>query len=207
MLNIFIVLIILLSQTFSAYGLGGQDNNQELAKWYEQAYSYYVAVQSGVEPQPEPRGWNEFLNQMQWAFQQLYGDDKSQRDPFGGKVGPNGNVIYNLKKVHIVYTGDSRTHDIYSRNIILDVPYRSAKVTIEQTQDRSISPPKKVLKIVVKDPITGKEAVYYIHNFSDIEIKINTPDSKNIRGKPPNVKIGKFRYTKPASLITLKKKR
>ena len=46
-------------------------NQAELADWYEQAYDYYQQVQSGAVSQPTQAQWQDFLDQMNWAQQQL----------------------------------------------------------------------------------------------------------------------------------------
>lgn len=198
-------MISLLVMQFSAYGIGGEGNNPELAAWYEQAYAYYNAVQNGVEPRPERTEWNQFLDQMQWAYQQLKGSGGSWANPFGGTMGTQGNLVYNDEKVRIGFTGDSGVHDIYSNNFTLDVASASARVTVEKTRDTRFSPPEDVIKITVTDQATGKESVYFLHDIDSIEsIKINTPNAKNVTDLTRSVKVGKFTYRKPASQKRLK---
>lgn len=185
---------------FIAYGIGSKGTNPDLAIWYEQAYAYYNAVESGVEPRPDPAEWNEFLNQMRWAHRQLEGSGGSWANPFGGTPGTQGNVIYNEEKVRIGFTGEG-VHDIWSNDFTLDVAPASAKVTVEKTHEARISPPENVIKITVKDPATGKESVYFVHDFDGMEsIKINTPNAKNVSDPTRSVKVGKFSYRKPADL-------
>jgi hypothetical protein len=190
----------LLAVQFFTYGISGGGNDPDLAAWYEQAYAYYNAVESGVEPRPGDAEWNQFLNQMQWAYQQLKGSGGSWANPYGGTSGPQGNMVYNDKKVRIGFTGEG-VHDIWSNDFTLDVALSSAKVTVEKTLDTRFSPPEDVIKITVKDPATGKERVYFVHGFDSMEsVKINTPNAKNVTDPTRLVKVGKFTYRKPADL-------
>ena len=112
--------------------------------------------------------------------------------------------MYNDEKVRIGFTGDG-VHDIWSNNFTLDVASASAKVTVEKTLDTRVSPPEEVIKITVKDPATGKESVYFVHNIDGMEsIKINTPNAKNVTDLTRSVKVGKFTYQKPGSQKKLK---
>jgi hypothetical protein len=141
---------------------------------------------------------------MQWAHQQLEGSGGSWANPFGGTAGTQGNLVYNDEKVRIGFTGDG-VRDIWSNNFTLDVAPASAKVAVEKTQDTRFKPPENVIKITVRDPATGKESVYFLHNIDSIEsIKINTPNAKNVTDLTRSVKVGKFTYRKPADLKKLK---
>lgn len=203
-LQVTVWLILLLAVPFSAYGIGAEGKSTELAAWYEQAYAYYNAVESGVEPRPDAAEWNQFLNQMQWAYQQLNGSGGSWADPFGGTAGTQGNKVYNDEKVRIGFTGEG-VHDIWSKDFTLDVATASAKVTVEKTQDTRFKPPGNVIKITVNDPATGKESVYFVHDFDRMEsIKINTPNAKNVTDLTRSVKVGKFTYRKPEDLNKLR---
>ena len=190
---------------FNAHGIGHEGKNPELAAWYNQAYAYYNAVSSGVEPSPGAAEWNEFLNQMKWAYQQLEVSGGSWANPFGGTPGTQGNIIHNEEKVRIGFTGEG-VHDIWSNDFTLDVAPASAKVTVEKVGDTRFSPPEDVIKITVIDPATGNESVYFVHDFNGMEsIKINTPNAKNVTDSTRLIKVGKFTYRKPGNLKKQKK--
>ena len=141
---------------------------------------------------------------MKWAHQQLEGSGGSWSNPFSGTAGTQGNMVYNDEKVRIGFSGEG-VHDIWSNNFTLDVAPASAKVTVEKTQDTRFKPPENVIKITVRDPATGKESVYFLHNIDSIEsIKINTPNAKNVTDLTRSVNVGKFTYRKPADLKKLK---
>src|SRR5262245_31411122 len=96
-------------------GTGAASGNAELVGWYEQAYAYYNAVVGGKEPKPDQASWNEFLNQMNWAAEQLYGPQGGsgwgnsipgagqqpngpQTNQFGGMTGTMDNWVYTDEK-------------------------------------------------------------------------------------------------------------
>ena len=201
--KIIIFSLVILFLPAAVYGLGTEEN-KELADWYEQAHSYYSAVQSGVEPKPAQAEWSEFLNQMNWAYQELHGSKHRASDPFGGITGPQGNIIYKKPKTHIGFLGsqgNEKIYDIYSNDISLDVAPKSARVTVKQAKDKRVEPPEDIIKIIVKDPATIDESIYYLHNIHDIRsIRINTPGGRNVIDKTGEVTIGKFKYKKPKPL-------
>ncbi|MCE9624712.1 MAG: hypothetical protein K8R69_04530 [Deltaproteobacteria bacterium] len=174
-----------------------------LVSWFEQANAYYNAVMAGDpnSPRPDAQAWNEFLSQLEWAKQQLgYGQpawdpsmggmggatsggtQQGQNNAFGGIPGTMDNWVYTSATSEIGFTGDG-THDIWSNDFTLDVSPVSAQVTIEYTMDTRLQPPEQVAKITVKDPATGTEAVYFVHDFDPAAgdtIKINTPDASQV---------------------------
>ncbi|MCE9624691.1 MAG: hypothetical protein K8R69_04425, partial [Deltaproteobacteria bacterium] len=150
----------------------GTDPKQKLVNWYEQAYAYYGAVISGAESKPDSKAWQGFLDQMEWASDQLgyagpqatnlelggfpQGSDDSsgfpqQEVPNGASVGPMGTLVWNSPTADITDVGGHETHDIWSNEVHLAVASVGATVTSEITTDTRLSPPEQVLKIVVKD--------------------------------------------------------
>jgi len=195
-----------------ALGSSAGADSQGLRSWMEQAYDYYNAVMSGAEAQPNPAAWQEFLGQMDWASKQL-GDSNAMSfddsmetpdqagsaatlgpDPFGGMPGTMNNYVYTEEDAHIGFVGNG-VRDIWSNDVTIDVAPVSAQVTTEATQDTRTQPPEDVIKITVKDPATGTEATYFIHNYLDANIKINTPsrEAQVTNGTPTYVEVGKFR--------------
>ena len=150
-----------------------QNKNQELAEWYEQAHSYYTDVQMGVAPKPNDKEWKEFINQMNWAYQQLHGFDELQSDPFGGISGPNGDIIYDFEENQITATGASNIHRSWGNNSDLIVPSMAAGISYEPTQDSQIEPPQKVIKIVVKDNASNNPSGFT--GIDPRQIKMQTP--------------------------------
>ncbi len=193
--------------------LGGAAKNQELAAWYEEAYLYYQNVQQGIEEMPEEAAWQEFLNQMQWAYGQLSGGvasgtwgnelggtsgtagNSGYNDPFGGVIGPDGTLFYDGGKTHLGYLGDGQVRDVFSDQFILDVASNAVDVTIEKVLDTSVEPPEEIIKITAKHRITGAEDTYRVHgDLNDIDIKINMPGGKtdNVHDANGLATIGEF---------------
>ncbi len=195
---------------------GGPD--PQLVSWYEQAYSYYNSVMAGdpSTPKPDAASWNSFMEQMQWASQQLgYSaptgqgalppmangqmppQTGQQSNQFGGTSGTMDNWVYTNEKAEIGFTGDG-THDIWSNDVTIDVAPTSAKVTVENTTDTRFQPNESVVKITVTDPATGTQATYFVHDYdpSKDKIKINTPDSTsqvtNNTGDTTSITTGHF---------------
>lgn len=180
--------------------------NSELAAWYEDAIAFYNAVLSGTEQQPDPARWAELMEQMQWASQQLgLGQDWDptadsaapaaglEPDAFGGVPGTMNNYAYNEETARLGFSADGVVRDIWSNDFTLDVAPLSAKVTAEKTQDTRHNPPEDVIKIVVKDPATGKENVYFVHDYQDAKIKINVPQASQVTNQVGDpVTVGKF---------------
>lgn len=178
----------------------GTSADPALVQWLEQATAYYNAVMAGDPntPKPSQEEWNAFLSQLQWAQQQLGygqtgwdpgmgggfsgGSNAGQSNQFGGMAGTMDNWVYTQAKSEIGFTGNG-THDIWSNEIILDVAPVSAQVTIEYTTDTRFQPPEEVAKIVIKDPATGTEAVYFVHDFDPSAgdtIEIRTPEASQV---------------------------
>lgn len=61
----------------------GRGDSAELAGWYEQAHAYYQSVQNGQSARPAEGEWQEFLDQMNWAYAQLY-PERPSSDPSPG---------------------------------------------------------------------------------------------------------------------------
>jgi hypothetical protein len=116
---------------------------------------------------------------MDWASEQL--GSESGWDPYGGSPGPEGNTVYNAERVRIGFVGDG-TSDIWSDDVTLDVASTSATVTVERTTDTRTKPPEEIVKIVVRDPATGTEAVYVVHDYEDEQPKIQAPGRVQIHG-------------------------
>ncbi len=190
------------SKSSQAKALG---SNADLSAWYERAYDYYNemihAVQNGSATLPE--GWDEFLNQMNWAYSQLqggeswdpmgmemgmedgmsFGDPMGQElpasDPFGGIPGTLNNIVHNEEKAEVGFTGDC-VRDIWSNDVTINVAPMSAEITAERTTDSRWQPAEEVIKIIVRDRATGTEAVYFIHDAADAEIKIKSPSESQL---------------------------
>ncbi|HCU23530.1 MAG TPA: hypothetical protein DF383_00820 [Deltaproteobacteria bacterium] len=170
---------------------------------------------AGSEPQPDATAWQEFMNQMQWAAGQLYGTQlggtswgenfpptgsTSEPNPFGGTPGTMDNWVYTDEKTRIGFTGEG-THDIWGNDVTIEVAPTSAKVTSEVTTDTRFQPNEQVLKIIVTDPATGSEAVYFVHDFNDAKVKINTPTPNQVTigaGTETYVSKGKFKSDGPS---------
>ena len=181
-----------LQQSSSPKALGGSQNTS-LASWYEEAHAYYQKVQSGQETMPDVSTWNEFLNQMRWAYDQLMVQSgpvwdpmafqsaspdlpgETQVDPFGGTRGTHNNWTHTHEKTEIGFTGEER-RDIWSNEIDLDIAPLSAQVQVVKVMDENIEPPEEVLKVLVKDGATGTQATWVIHDYQDAQIRINVPD-------------------------------
>ncbi len=169
-----------------------------LAQWYQEAYAYYQNVASGQSPQPDTASWNEFLTQMNWAYQQLSyasqgaqsfdfldsgsGVDNSQAaDPFGGLLGTNGNWIHNNAEAQMGFLG-GYSREVWSNEITYDVAPLSAHTQVVKTMDTSVQPPVEVIKIKTMDPATGTEDVITIHDWEDADITIRAGDPSSVTG-------------------------
>ncbi len=193
---------------------GSSDLQKQQADWYAQAYAYYNnAVTSGDAQRPSDAEWNDFLNQMNWVYEQLYGgyqgaapmsgeapwgdeDTGPSVNEFGGTMGPDGNWVYDTPETEITYQPDGMRHDVYGYTNTLNVPSASAKVTYEITND-GLQPPSQVLKVIVKS--AQGESVYYYHNYADPDFKlnINVPKATQVSGALPDdimnkIKVGKY---------------
>lgn len=179
----------------------GTNADPALAQWLEQATAYYNAVMAGDPntPKPSAEEWNSFLAQLQWAQQQMGygqsawdpcmgggapmgGSQAGQGNAFGGIPGTMDNWVYTQSQAQIGFTGNG-THDIWSNEIILDVSPVSAQVTVEYTTDTRFQPPEEVAKITVRDPATGTEAVYFVHDFDPAAgdtLEIRTPQDSQV---------------------------
>lgn len=168
-----------------------------LATWYQQAYAYYQSVQSGREPFPDNAAWDDFLNQMNWAYEQLHGPSwageewgdiepwdpaadgygspqgSQAYDPYGGIQGPGGNWIHNSRGADITFMGGA-IRDIWSNDVKIRVPSLSATVHVVAITDQSVQPPEQIYKIVVTDQATGQEDIYHVHDIEDADIEILT---------------------------------
>lgn len=153
-------------------GLGG-GADPALVEWYEQASAYYNAVMSGSEAKPSQSEWKEFLDQYNWAKQQL-----------GGQGGGKGTAIHRSPKVRLSFVGVGGTHDIWSNDVTIAVTSVSARVSCEITVDTRTQPPEKVVKIVVTDPATGATAIYFVHDYEDASINVKTPKPGQVTGCP-----------------------
>ncbi len=177
------------SKSLQTKQLGG--TNSELASWYEQAYEYYNAVLSGAEPHPGPASWNQFLQYMDWAVQQLgmsgsnwgEGIDSQvqprgpvqQPLPTGAIAGSNGNIVYDQMDANIQHTQENRPIDLYSNNIVINSGSMMTTFTSEVTTDTRLQPPDQVLKITASDG-----TVYFVHDYQDAKIKIRTPTENQL---------------------------
>lgn len=172
--------------------LGGTGEDPALSAWYEEAFAYYNSVMNGTEARPDNATWDEFLRQMQWAYQQLmtpawepqalgagfgeagYGSEAS--DPFGGMLGTDNNLVHTAESTRVGFLPNNETRDIWSNEVNLDVAPLSAHVSVVRTQDERQEPFEDVLKIIVDDSATGTQSVYMIHDYEDASITINVPD-------------------------------
>ncbi len=199
--------------------LGGY-TDPALSQWLEQATAYYNAVMAGdpSTPAPSQTEWNDFLSQLQWAQQQLgYGQQawdpsmgggaplggpqQGQTNQFGGMPGTMDNWVYTNGKSEIGFTGNG-THDIWSNEFILNVAPVSAHVSITYVTDTRTQPPEEVAKIVVTDPATGTEAVYFVHDFDPAAgdtIKVNTGEASQVTDAEGIATWGEFTQTSESS--------
>lgn len=183
----------LMNVSRSEKALGGSSGaNSELAAWDEKARAYYNSVMSGETERPSEGQWKEFLNEMQWTEGKLWGSRGSEGEnsdprpvgdetqdlpiPEGAVKGAlNNNVVWGKAKANIDFNGDSRTQDILSKDVTLNISSLSATVYTEKTRDTRLQPPTDVLKIIVQDQFTGQLSVYFVHDYKDAHITINTP--------------------------------
>jgi hypothetical protein len=182
------------------WGTGAQASSPEdtaLAQWYEQARSYYSAVQNGAVPKPDPGAWQDFLTQMEWARQQLgAGSDwKSSEGVYGGA----GNFTHKASRTRLLFAGKTETHDIWSNDVILDVASVSAKVAVETTTDTSIQPPKEVIKITVSDPANGARSEYFVHDVG-AAVVVNAPNPHQVKGLAKSIALETRKLRKPGLL-------
>ncbi|MFO1464428.1 MAG: hypothetical protein U1F66_11700 [bacterium] len=176
------------------------NSNQKLKAWYEQAYAYYGAVISGAETSPDPKAWQGFLDQMEWASDQLgyagpqgagaQGFPQQGEDTFhphqpsvpnGATLGPMGTLVWNSPTADITDVGGKETHDIWSDEVNLAVPSGAATVTSRVTSDTRLSPPEQVLVIEVTDNSTGSKNVYFVHDYEDAKVKIKSAKQKQVQ--------------------------
>jgi len=194
------------TQSVQAKALGSGASNPDLVSWYEQAYEYYNAVISGQEAQPDPSAWQSFMDQMQWAANQLgysapqqawdpmasSGDPSTGSDPFGGSsdsppstnefggnMGTMGNYTYTDATASVGFTPGA-TNDIWSNDVTIPIPSLAAKVTSEITTDTRLSPPEQVLKVIVSDSATNTQAVYFVHDYQDATVSVQTPSQTQL---------------------------
>ena len=173
-----------------------------LAQWYQEAYAYYQQVSSGAAAMPDQAAWNEFLTQMNWAYEQLHGSSwdggqwgngdpwgpegedfgasQGYSDPYGGMVGTSGNLIHNTATADIGLLGGV-TREIWSNEINVHIPSLSAQVEAVLTQDESVQPAQTVLKIQVTDPATGQTDTYIVHDYEDAKINVFTPTQQQLK--------------------------
>lgn len=168
-----------------------QEPDPALAQWYEEAHAYYSAVQSGQEPMPDEGEWNEFLNQMNWAHEQLGRGNWEPATP--------GDTVYRGERLSLEILDVTRTLDAWSRDVTLIVPSMAATVSVERTTDASVEPPEEVLKVTVTNPVTGAEETFRFHDADDpnFALTIQTPRNEQVEGLTDQVKIQRFTYRKP----------
>lgn len=173
---------------------------QDMGAWLEEAYAYrewlLAIVEGRIQPSSsdlqdlpsDPTAFlNELDNQIRWTLGQMgagaswdpvaggsAAGETTEADAFGGITGTMGNLIHNEEQARIGFTG-SETRDIWSDDVVIDVAPLSAVITSETTTDTRWQPPENVLKITVKDPATGQEAVYFVHDYENAHIKVRSP--------------------------------
>ena len=88
------------------------------------------------------------------------------------------------------------------------VPSPAARISTEITTDTRTRPPEKVLKIVVTDPATGAQAVYFIHDYGNASIDVQTPKPGAMSGTTRSLKTSVFAFRKPgpAAGMTVRRK-
>jgi len=168
--------------------------NADLGQWYEQAQEYYSAVISGQEAKPANQDWEEFMSEMDWTQKRL--GIVSQENgglnsaspvgmggaeppiPQGASLGTMSNLVWTDASANLSFNGDARTQDIWSNDVNINVSSLSTYVTSEKTEDTRALPPEQVLKVTVTDKATGKFSVYFIHNYDDAHVVVNTPTGK-----------------------------
>ncbi|MFO1462888.1 MAG: hypothetical protein U1F66_03865 [bacterium] len=207
-------------QAQQAASQGPAAANADLVQWYEQAYAYYNAVLAGDPntPHPSAEAWNSFLQQMNWAAAQLgYGQPQAWDPtaaamqggapmaghsqlglPQGASLGTMDNIVWTNEKAEIRFDGQSATHDIWSNDVAVTVDSLSAHVTSEITTDTRLNPPEEVLKIIVKDPATGGESVYFVHDYEDAKVKVQTSEQSQLEDASGRTEWEKFDPTAKA---------
>jgi hypothetical protein len=189
-----------LSQGPKAKHLGADPT---LASWYEQAWAYYNAVQSGQVEAPDPAAMQELIAQMNWAYQQLQGGGAGMWDPtMGGEpMAPQNaqpqEMYYDYEENEITATGEAVTHRSFGVNDTLMVPSMAAEVTYEKVMDQSVQPPVMVLKVIVKNKITGAEEIFIFENAEDPEFSLTIQSPKpdtQISGNFPGDKVTHEEY-------------
>lgn len=175
-----------LSQGPKAKQLGADPT---LASWYEQAWAYYNAVQSGQVEAPDPAALQELIAQMNWAYQQLQGGGAGMWDPTvgGDPMGPPNNepqtIYYDYEENEMTATGEPVTHHSFGNEDTIIVPSMAAEISVVRVMSNDVQPPTEVWKVVVKNRITGAEEVF-ISEADHLTIKAPEPD-KQIKGNFP----------------------
>lgn len=196
------------SQQVQHKALGNtQESSGDLAAWYEDAYAYYQAVQNGSEPMPDQTAWQKFLNQMNWAYQQLWGGGTGgtwdpmagggtptgpSENSFGGVMGPNGEWVYTQKDVNIG-VGEGDVHNIFGFRNNIYIASTAAKATLVKVTEGD--PPQDIYKLVVVDEATGQEEVFYFENIEDIEnitIHAANPNGVDIQVTDDRISVEEF---------------
>ncbi len=182
-----------------------KSSGTDLASWYEDAeqwWNWYQGVQSGAIPLqqgeklPSEMEVRKFLEGKQWAAEELgisgqwdpMAADKFDSNslpmaeeanlPAGAKKGTLNNITWTGPKAELTFDGDVRAQDIWSKDIILNVSDLSVDVKTSITTDTRWHPPTSTLKVVMTDSATGKESVYFIHDYDKKKkhLIIRTPE-------------------------------
>ena len=182
----------------SPKALGG-GGDPALAQWYEQAYAYYNAVQSGQSPMPDQAAWNDFLNQMNWAYQTLNGGGglPPMGDPAqGAQSGMPQEMQYDYESNEITATGEPMTHRSWGLDDTLIIPSMAAHVEYIWTTDNSVTPAQQVLKVKIVNEITGSEEIVTFENAGDpdFHLTIKAADTKAVTGTAPGIDITVEKY-------------
>jgi len=91
-----------------------------------------------------------------------------------------GNVTWTNPTSEATFTGDPRAQDVWSDDFTLDVSKVSANVTVEKTSDTRMTPAEDVLKITVTDKATGLSTTYFVHDYQNAKVKINTASTNQV---------------------------
>lgn len=186
----------------------GTDPTESRNWYYNEFLPFYQGVMNGTETPPP--NWGDIVASAQathdflgltdampttsgWNIAQsgLGAPTGTQGLPpddlFGGQPGQFNNYTYTNEEARLAFMGSEIPSDIWSNDLNLDVPAVSAHTTVQETSDTRFDPPEDVIKITVDDPATGAESVYYVHDYEDAAISINTPGGKNVDFIPPEL--------------------
>jgi hypothetical protein len=191
-------LVLALGCVFPSSGSAvGDPGDPALVSWYEQAYAYYSAVMAGQETHPDSATWSAFLEQMEWARQQLGGG--SGWDHQSGVLKTDGRIEHQKESIKLAFLGSSGIHELWSKAVTIDVPSVSACVKAEFVNDAGSRSTDSLLRITIADPALDSTTVYLVHRSKDSAVAINLPSGSLCRVRPALVRWGVFQRVKPGA--------